>query len=261
VANTLKGFTQNWLFAMEEMLDWSADQLTWMNLKPRFQNQFAPKTDDKLIIYSLSNLAISLNETTGELLARITNTMVIFKESYAAYEKKGKAPPQDRHRGVGYLDATATKWKNDAVSNMLNLFKMQLFRATPPRDLQKAVAQHNQNTITLDNMYQVATDTQRESGAKASQPMAAVNEDSHSEAKDDEDEVATFQNRRNNRFQTTPTRHLSAAIILTQVPEATQTGLANTVSTVKSRRSAGKESKRINCVKTNKDMPTGQKGM
>jgi len=261
VANTLKGFTQNWLFAMEEMLDSSADQLTWMNLKPRFQNQFAPKTDDKLIIYSLSNLAISLNETTGELLARITNTMVIFKESYAAYENKVKAPPQDGHRSVGYLDATATKWKNDAVSNMLNLFKMQLFRATPPRDLQKAVAQHNQNTITLDNMYQVATDTQRESGAKASQPMAAVNEDSHSEAKDDEDEVATFQNRRNNRFQTTPTRHLSAAIILTQVPEATQTGLANTVSTVKSRRSAGKESKRINCVKTNKDMPTGQKGM
>jgi hypothetical protein len=32
VANTLKGFAHNWLFATVEMLDWTADQLTWTNL-------------------------------------------------------------------------------------------------------------------------------------------------------------------------------------------------------------------------------------
>jgi hypothetical protein len=37
VANTLKGFTHDWLFATVEMLDWTADQLTWTNLKLRFQ--------------------------------------------------------------------------------------------------------------------------------------------------------------------------------------------------------------------------------
>ncbi len=78
---------------------------------------------------------------------------------------------------------------------------MQLFRAALPRDLRKVVTQHNKNTITLDDMYQVATDTQRESGSKANRPVADVNEDSHSEAKDEEDEVAAFQNKRNNRFQ------------------------------------------------------------
>ncbi len=72
VANALKGFTQDWLFTMAEMLDWSADQLTWMNLKPRFQKLFATQTDDKLIIDFLSNLAMGLNKTTGVLLARIT---------------------------------------------------------------------------------------------------------------------------------------------------------------------------------------------
>jgi hypothetical protein len=60
-------------------------------------------------------------------------------------------------------------------------------------------------------MYQVATNTQRESGSKASGPVAAVNNDSHSEAKDEEDEVATFQNRRNNRFQNRPKRQNSGA--------------------------------------------------
>jgi len=37
VANTLRGFACDWLFAMVEMFDWEGDQLTWTNLKPRFQ--------------------------------------------------------------------------------------------------------------------------------------------------------------------------------------------------------------------------------
>jgi len=37
VANTLKEFARNWLFATVEMVDWTADQLTWTNLKLTFQ--------------------------------------------------------------------------------------------------------------------------------------------------------------------------------------------------------------------------------
>jgi hypothetical protein len=46
------------------------------------------------------------------------------------------------------------------VNNMLQFFKMQLFQASLPGDLRKAMAQHIQTTITLDDIYQVATDTQ-----------------------------------------------------------------------------------------------------
>jgi hypothetical protein len=53
--------------------------------------------------------------------------------------------------------------------------------------LRKALAQHDQTTITLDDMYQVATDTQRESGAKASKPVSAIQDDSRSEGEDDEE--------------------------------------------------------------------------
>jgi hypothetical protein len=91
------------------------------------------------------------------------------------------------------------------ANNMLQFFKMQLFRASLPGDLRKAVAQHDQTTMTLDDMYQVATDTQRESGLKASKPVSAIQDDSQSEDDEDEedaeDEVAAFQNKRNNRFQ------------------------------------------------------------
>jgi hypothetical protein len=96
------------------------------------------------------------NETTGELLARITNTMVVIKESYAAYDNKVHQPPTDAHGlgQVGLLEATATQWKSDMVNNMLQFYKMQLLRASLPGDLRKAMAQHDQNMIMLDDMYQ-----------------------------------------------------------------------------------------------------------
>jgi hypothetical protein len=132
--------------------------------------------------------------------------MVIIKDSYAAYDNKVPEPPTDAHGlgQVGLLEATATQWKNDTVNNMLQFFKMQLFRASLPGDLRKAMAQHDQNTITLDDMYQVATDTQRESGTKASKPISAIQDDSRSEAEDDdeaEDKVTAIQNKLNNWFQ------------------------------------------------------------
>jgi hypothetical protein len=54
----------------------------------KIPEEFATQTDNKQIIDGLSNLAMGPNETTGELLTRITNTMAIIKESYAAYENK-----------------------------------------------------------------------------------------------------------------------------------------------------------------------------
>jgi hypothetical protein len=62
---------------------------------------------------------------------------------------------------------------------------MQLFRDSLPQDLRKAVAQHDATTMTLDDMYQVATDTQRESGLKAAKPVSAIQDDSQTEDEDD----------------------------------------------------------------------------
>jgi hypothetical protein len=56
---------------------------------------------------------MKLNETTGELLARITNTMVIIKKSYVTYNNKEEALAHHDANG-GYMAATATKWRNDA---------------------------------------------------------------------------------------------------------------------------------------------------
>jgi len=44
VGNTLRGFAWKWLFYTEEMPDYTLDQLAWVNIKPRFQIQFALQT-------------------------------------------------------------------------------------------------------------------------------------------------------------------------------------------------------------------------
>ncbi len=55
---------------------------------------------------------------------------------------------------------TATRWKNEALNNASQFLKMQLFRAALPANLRKVVAQRNPNTLTLDEMYQIAMDTE-----------------------------------------------------------------------------------------------------
>jgi hypothetical protein len=124
VANAFKGFARDWLFATADKLDWTEAQLTWTNLKPRFQKQFATQTDDKQIIDGLSNMAMGPNETTGELLARITNTVVIIKESYAAYENKIPEPPTDA-QGLGHVGLLEV--------NKLDLTWKQSFLISPPQ--------------------------------------------------------------------------------------------------------------------------------
>jgi hypothetical protein len=103
MANTLKGFAHNWLFAAVKTLDGTADQLTSTNLKPRFQRQFATQTDEKMIIEGLSNLAMKPYKSTGELLARITSTMVILKT--ATLTTRTSQPLQHTTISMG-----ATRW-------------------------------------------------------------------------------------------------------------------------------------------------------
>jgi hypothetical protein len=197
VANTLKGFAHDWLFATVEMLDWMADQLTWTNLKPRFQRQFATQTDEKMIIEGLSNLVMKPSKSTGELLARITNTMVILKESYASNENKPAAPAHHDVNG-GFTMPTARRWRDEALNNAQQFLKMQRFRAALPADLQKVVAQKNPNTLTLDDMYQITTDTQREAGPKIKQVVAAVHPEEW-EYREGDEEIVAFQRRKGSK--------------------------------------------------------------
>jgi hypothetical protein len=133
-----------------------------------------------------------MTESTGELFARITNTMVIIKESFPAYANTIEAPQHDVNGGY-----FSTKWKNDSINNAMQFFIMQLFQAALAGDIHKDVSQHDQNTITLDDIYQVATNTQREASSKITKTDAA--KESY-DTENEEDEVAAFQNQKNTRF-------------------------------------------------------------
>jgi hypothetical protein len=267
VSNTLKGFAWDWLFATVEMLDWTDNQITWTNLKPRFKKQFATQTDEKLIIEGLSNLAMRPSESTGELLAWITNTMVIIKDAYANYENKVDARAHHDING-GYSLATATRWRD--MNNPIQFLKMQLYRAALTADLRKTVAQRNPNTMTLDDMYQVTTDTQREAGSNKKTIMSVQPHEGHSS--DDNEEIAAFQKKKfsknTDRKKTSNTakgnyRGLSSSYKSGPGSNANRNG--STASTVNSRiihkKNVSKEFVRRNLTKTNKVVLIGQKCM
>ncbi len=95
-------------------------------------------------------------ESTGELLARITNTMVIIKESYASYENK-PAAPANFDVNNGFTMPVCRQWKDDVLNNTQQFLKMQLFRAALTPELRKVIAQRDPNNMTLDDMYQITT--------------------------------------------------------------------------------------------------------
>jgi hypothetical protein len=114
--------------------------------------------------------------------------MVILKDSYAIYKNKPATPAHH----WGYTVDTATRWKNEAMNNSAQFLKMLLFRAALSANLWKVVAQRNPNTLTLDEMNQIAMDTQRESGPKVKKMIMVV----HTEERDNSDEdkeISAFQ--------------------------------------------------------------------
>jgi hypothetical protein len=91
--------------------------------------------------------------------------------------------------------------------------KMQLFRAALPAQLRKVVAQRNPNTLTLDDMYQIAMDNQREAGPKIKQAVTAVHPEEWKYSEGDE-EIAAFQrkkgsNNMDRKKRSNPTTKLS----------------------------------------------------
>jgi hypothetical protein len=116
----------------------------------------------------------------------------------------------------------------------------------------------------------VATDTQRESGSKTSKPVSAIQDDSQSDNNDEdepEDDVAAFQNKRNNCFQNKNRNQSQGSGQCSNrynfEMETTETVTENTASTARSRiiprKNAERELKTINRAKTNKDVPIGLK--
>jgi hypothetical protein len=98
-------------------------------------------------------------ETASALLNRVTNIMIIIKESYVTCQNKVQAPLNDANGW--YLAATAEKYKNNTVNNVIKFIKMQLFWTALPHGLRSVVAQKDHATITLEVMYNVATTQQK----------------------------------------------------------------------------------------------------
>jgi hypothetical protein len=81
-ANSLRNPAREWLSSVADWDDDEHDQPLWSNFKEIFKNEYAVQTNERLILEGLANLAMKPNETTNELLTRITRMVRVIKESF-----------------------------------------------------------------------------------------------------------------------------------------------------------------------------------
>jgi len=191
-ANSLRNPAREWL---SSIVDWNTDEnarLVWSDFKEPFKQEYAVQTNDKLILDGLSNLAMKPNETTNELLTRITRTTRVIRESFDEYDAKIPYPHNDVNGGIS--NAAFRRFLRQYDAMWVNFFKMNLFKAALTPELRSVVAQQEQDTITIKKMYQVATTAQRELKGKG---PALVNEVREEEpmAENENDDVAAFNRR------------------------------------------------------------------
>ncbi len=99
-ANSFRNPAREWL---SSIIDWNTDEnvrLVWADFKDLFNQEYAVQTNNKLILEGLSNLAMKPNETTNELLTRITRTTRVIRESFDDYNAKIPYPLNDRNDGI-----------------------------------------------------------------------------------------------------------------------------------------------------------------
>ncbi len=101
--------------------------MVWSEFKDLFKQEYAIQTNDKLILEGLSNLAMKPNETTNELLTRITRTTRVIRETFDKYEAKIPHPLNDINGGISNRTFEAFLRQYNAM--WINFFKMNLFNA------------------------------------------------------------------------------------------------------------------------------------
>jgi len=189
--NSLRNPALEWLSSVVDWDDDEHDQPLWSDFKEIFKQKYAVQTNERLILEGLAKLAMKLNETTNELLTRITRTVRVIKESFSNYGAITTEPQNDLNNCIS--NNTLRMFKRQYTSMMFNFFKMNLFKAALTPELRAVVAQQDPEAMTVKKMYSVATTAQREGKTK---PPAAVNdiskEDIPVKAMDDENKVAAF---------------------------------------------------------------------
>jgi hypothetical protein len=188
-ANFLRNPAREWL---SSIVDWNTDEnvrLVWSDFKDLFKQEYAVQTNDKLILEGLSNLAMKPNETTNEVLTRITRTTRVIRESFDDYDAKIPYPHNDVNGGISNHSFRRFLRQYDVM--WINFFKMNLFKAALIPELRSVVAQQEQETITIKRMYQVATTAQRELKGKGPALVNKIRKEEIS-AEGENDDVAAF---------------------------------------------------------------------
>ncbi len=176
---------------MVDMDNREPHQHLWSDFKDLFKQEYAIQTNESLILEGLSSLAMKLNKTTNKVISSITDMVQVIKESFADFGGKIPEPLKDINGGISDESFGTFLKRHNAM--MFNFFKMNLFKAALIPDLRSVMAQQDQETMTIQKMYKVATTAQREGKNQTAIPINEVREDEYQpDPEDNENDIASF---------------------------------------------------------------------
>jgi hypothetical protein len=189
----LQGEADEWLSLTCQLLELTAAQKTWTQIRPLFKREFAALSNDKLIVDSLANLAHRPGENPRNFLSRLEKQLNVLHENYASYWVKPERPAP-LPAGT-YSEDVLTKAINDKVKSYNKFLLAQVFGAAALENVCKLLSHKDQTHLTVDNAYQTFfTEHRVESDKKQTMAVNVVNsfDDDQDNSVQDQD-VAAFR--------------------------------------------------------------------
>jgi hypothetical protein len=169
----------------------TGDWERWSIIRPFFREEFATKSDDKLILDGLAHMAMRPTENIRDFFGRLARVNTIILDAYQGYTLAPQDPVPDANGNIVMIQADHQNYKKALVENVVEFYILNQFRAALLPDLRRVINLQPMHTLDLDTAVRLATiELRSKDEARGTSKIQAVQQ----EEEDDNVEAIT-QNR------------------------------------------------------------------
>jgi hypothetical protein len=152
------------------------DRECWTIIRPFFKEEFATKSDDKLILDGLAHMAMRPTENIRDFFGRLSKVNTIILNAYKGYTITPPNPVPDANGNITYVDHLAHN--RALVENVVEFYLLNQFRAALPLDLRRVINLQPMHTLDLDMAVWLATiELRSKDQARGSSRIQAVQQE------------------------------------------------------------------------------------
>jgi len=153
----LKGSANTWLDSQVLSKKILGDRKCWTIIQPFFKEEFATKSDDKLILDGLAHMAMRPKENIRDFLGRLNKVNTIILDAYQGYTLAPQDPVPDANGNITLTLADHQTYEKALVENVVEFYLLNLFWAALLPDLKRVINLQPKHTLDLDTAVHLAS--------------------------------------------------------------------------------------------------------